>query len=354
MKLLSFAFPLVAVQASYLKGFRGILNDEDNDEDRLYFDRMFEQETSSYGPASTPVPTTQLPGSSSPTTAPTSILSGEVMSEEPSASPSSPPPPPPPPPTGSNGDPHFKTWKQEHFEYHGQCDLVLAKDPEFADGLGLDVHIRTKLVRFWSYIESAAVRIGADILEVQGSGDPEFGVTNYWFNLEPVGELTTVGGFPVTLNEKSRRKKVFEIDLSSKYPGEKIVVSTFNEFLKVDFENGSEEAFGNTVGMLGNFSTGQTLARDGATVMDDFTLFGQEWQVLPSENMLFHETSEPQFPKKCTEPDDPRGQRRRLDENAVQEEEAEKACSGIQDPLDRKDCIYDVLATQDIDMVGAY
>eukprot|EP00980_Cylindrotheca_fusiformis_P024842 scaffold12584_cov58-Cylindrotheca_fusiformis.AAC.1 len=77
--------------------------------------------------------------------------------------------------------------------------------------------------------------------------------------------------------------------------------------------------------MLGNFSTGQTLARDGITAMDDFTLFGQEWQVLPSENMMFHEIAEPQFPKKCIEPDDPRGQRRRLDENAVQEEEAEKA-----------------------------
>eukprot|EP00980_Cylindrotheca_fusiformis_P007122 scaffold1496_cov108-Cylindrotheca_fusiformis.AAC.1 len=287
------------------------------------------------------------PPSSEPTSFPTA---------SPSASPSSPPPPPPPPPpiSGSNGDPHFKTWKQEHFEFHGQCDLVLAKDPKFAGGLGLDVHIRTKLVRFWSYIESVAIRIGEDILEVQGSGDAELGVTNYWFNLEPAGELTAVGGFPVTLKEKNLKKKLFEIDLSSKYPGQKIVVSAFKVFLKVDFENGSEEAFGNTVGMLGNFSTGQTLARDGITVMDDFTLFGQEWQVLPSENMMFHEIAEPQFPKKCIEPDDPRGQRRRLDENAVQEEEAEKACAGIQDPLDRKDCVYDVLATQDIDMVGAY
>eukprot|EP00980_Cylindrotheca_fusiformis_P029088 scaffold22714_cov155-Cylindrotheca_fusiformis.AAC.5 len=283
--------------------------------------------------------------SAPPTSGPTSF---------PSSSPTSIAPPPPSPISGSNGDPHFKTWKQEHFEYHGQCDLVLTRDPEFADGLGLDVHIRTKLVRFWSYVKSVAIRLGNDILEIEGAAEPEFGVTNYWINLEPVGELTTLGGFPVTHSIITRTKRKFEIDLSSKYPGQKIVVFAFKEFLRVDFDNGSAEAFGNTVGMLGNFTTGQTLARDGDTVMDDFTLFGSEWQVLPSENMMFHEISDPQFPKKCIEPEDPRGQRRRLDENGLQEEEAEKACAGISDPLDRKDCVYDVLATQDIDMAGAY
>eukprot|EP00980_Cylindrotheca_fusiformis_P010378 scaffold2307_cov123-Cylindrotheca_fusiformis.AAC.2 len=273
----------------------------------------------------------------------------------PTASPTSAPPPPPPPPiVGSNGDPHFKTWKHEHFEYHGQCDLVLAQDPDFADGLGLQVHIRTKLVRFWSYIQSVAIRLGDDVLEIEGSGNPEPGVTNYWINLEPLGNLTTLGGFPVALRESSLDKRRLEIDLSSKYPGQKIVVAAYKEFLKVDFENGSEESFGNTVGMLGNFTTGQTLARDGVTVMDDFVLFGSEWQVHPFENMLFHEAAEPQFPKQCIEPEDPRGERRRLDENLLQEEEAEKACAGIPDPLDRKDCVYDVLATQDIDMAGAY
>ena len=71
--------------------------------------------------------------------------------------------------------------------------------------------------------------------------------------------------------------------------------------------------------------------------------------------MLFHETSEPQFPEKCILPDDPRGERRRrLAESTVTESQAEVACSGLKDPLDRKDCIYDILATQDLGMVGAY
>lgn len=91
------------------------------------------------------------------------------------------------------------------------------------------------------------------------------------------------------------------------------------------------------------------------TVLNDFTELGNEWQVLPFENMLFHDVSEPQFPKKCIEPEDPRGdRRRRLAESAVSEEKAEAACSTLKDPADRKDCVYDILATQDIGMVGAY
>merc|ERR1712183_677508 len=69
---------------------------------------------------------------------------------------------------GGQGDPHFMSWKGEHFEYHGQCDMILVKDDDFADGLGLEVQTRTKMIRYWSYIKQAAIRIGEDILEVEG------------------------------------------------------------------------------------------------------------------------------------------------------------------------------------------
>jgi hypothetical protein len=233
--------------------------------------------------------------------------------------------------------------------------MVLAKDKGFANGIGLEVQIRTKLVRFWSYIKSAAIRIGDDILEVQGNADPNDPENHYWVNLEYQGELKTIGGFPVTMLQPISYKRHFEIDLSSKYPGVKIVVQYYKEFVRVNFENGSEKAFGNAVGLLGNFSTGKTLARDGMTVLHDFSEYGSEWQVLPFEHMLFHDVEQPQFPKKCLEPEDPRGERRRrLGESKVSEIEAEKACASISDPLDRKDCIYDILATQDLGMVGAY
>jgi len=232
--------------------------------------------------------------------------------------------------------------------------MILTKDPSFADGLGLEVQIRTKLIRFWSYIKSAAIRIGDDILEVEGSvhEDEEL---NYWINLEYQGDLETVGGFPVEIHCPIKSKCWYEIDLSSKYPGQKIRLSFFKEFVSVDFNNGSEEAFGRTVGMLGDFKTGKTLARDGVTVLDDFYEYGSEWQVLPFEDMLFHDVSEPQFPRRCIVPEDPRGdRRRRLDESNISEVDAAKACASIVDALDRKDCVYDILATQDLEMVGAY
>ena len=252
-----------------------------------------------------------------------------------------------------------KAWTGEHFEFHGQCDLLLAKDPNFADGLGLNAQIRTKLVRYWSYIRSAAINIGEDILEVQGSADTEeVGVVNYWYNLEYQGKMDTVGGFPVSIHVDNgpRRKHIFEIDLSSKYPGQKIVIDTMKEFVKVSFANASSAAFGNTVGMLGEFNTGKTLARDQITEIEDYNEYGNEWQVLPADEMLFHDISFPQFPQRCELPEDPQGQRRHLMENSnsISAEEAEKACAVLKDPLSIKDCIYDILATQDMDMVGAY
>jgi hypothetical protein len=238
--------------------------------------------------------------------------------------------------------------------------MILTKDDAFANSLGLELQIRTKLVRFWSYIKSSAIRIGDDILEIEGSADPVLTEANnhYWINFEYQGQLTTLGGFPVKyhLKDMYQSKRWFEIDLSSKYPGQKIVISTFKEFVRVDFDNGSDESFGNTVGMLGNFRSGKTFGRDGLTEINGFRMLGNEWQVLPNEDMLFHDISKPQFPEKCIEPEDPRGERRRrrLGESSITEGQAEAACASIEDPLDRKDCVYDVLATQDIGMVGAY
>eukprot|EP00980_Cylindrotheca_fusiformis_P020037 scaffold7131_cov136-Cylindrotheca_fusiformis.AAC.2 len=151
---------------------------------------------------------------------------------------------------------------------------MLAKDANFADGIGLDVQIRTKLVRYWSYIKSAAVRIGDDILEVQGAADTEDGDLHYWINLDYQGPLRSLGGFPL----------------------------------------------------------------------------------LPAEDMLFHDTSTPQFPLECILPENPRGERRRrLEESSITVEEAEASCAkALSDAADIKDCVYDVLATQDFDMVGAF
>ncbi|KAL3939124.1 MAG: hypothetical protein SGBAC_006104 [Bacillariaceae sp.] len=222
----------------------------------------------------------------------------------------------------------------------------MVSNKDFADGRGIDIHIRTKIVRFWSFIENAVIRIGNDILEIAGSS--EKGKARHWINYEGMGELETVGGFPVTINPG---KNKYTIDLGSLYPGEKIEIKTFKEFVGVKIVGASESSFGNSAGITGDFLTGNTYARDGSTVLNDFTELGNEWQVLPSDGRLFHELARPQFPEKCWLPEDPRGaRRRRLAESNITEDQAETACAGLEDDFSRKGCVYDILATQDLDM----
>jgi len=257
--------------------------------------------------------------------------------------------------SSTGGDPHITTWHNEHYEYHGQCDLVMMNDPNFADGLGLDVHIRTKIVRYWSYIKNVAIKIGNDILEIEGSADADDAEAHYWYNFEYQGDMEDLNGFPVTQKLPSVYKRQYKIDLSSKFGPEKyITVQLYKEFIRVSF-HGDEAVFGKTVGLLGDYKTGKTVARDGITDLHDYSQLGDEWQVLPSEPKLFHELSHPQFPEACIKPEDPRGERkRRLDESSVSVEQAEEACATLKDPLSIKDCVYDILATQDLDMVGAF
>mmetsp|Transcript_2076 Transcript_2076/g.4693 ORF Transcript_2076/g.4693 Transcript_2076/m.4693 type:complete len:281 (-) Transcript_2076:119-961(-) len=242
------------------------------------------------------------------------------------------------------------------YEHHGQCDLVMMKDEIFADGLGLHMHIRTKIVGYWSYIQSVAIKLGNDILEIEGSSDPTEDEAHYWFNHKYQGDLKDVAGFPVTHEPSSNAyKRSFAIDLSSKYPGQNITVETYKEFVRVRF-NETEDVYGNTVGILGDCKTGKTYARDGVTSMDDLVALGDEWQVLPYEPRLFHEPSHPQYPEQCVKPEDPNSERsRRLVESAISIEKAEATCgAALADPLTVKECVYHILATQDLDMVGAF
>ena len=55
---------------------------------------------------------------------------------------------------------------------------VLLTNNEFMDGLGLHVHIRTKIEGGYSFIEATAVKIGDDVFEVLGGDN----VHTYWLN----------------------------------------------------------------------------------------------------------------------------------------------------------------------------
>jgi len=258
---------------------------------------------------------------------------------------------------GAFGDPHFKTWSSEIYDFHGACDLTLIKNPEFENGLGMDIQIRSTKMGFWSYISRAAIRIGEDILEIVGGTTDE----EYLINGIP-GEIredddasngmtltSTLSGYPINYKKLSDKEREFIIELGE---GDEIIFSIWNLFVGVHMKNPKEEHFQNSVGLMGSFPQGIKLARDNVSIMDNLNSFGQEWQVLASELKLFHSIEGPQHPDSCEIPTNSE-MRRRLEESTVTIKEATKACANVKaDVMDL--CVFDVMATSDKSSAGAY
>jgi cysteine-rich repeat protein len=242
---------------------------------------------------------------------------------------------------GGNGDPHFKTWRGHHYDYHGECDLVLLHSSAFESGLGLDVHIRTHIRRDMSFITSAAIRIGTDILEVESQGF-------YYLNGEFGADLPDkFSGFAFSHTQPTDKQHLFELYLGGR---ERIKIKTYNDFVSVLIEQGQIEHFGDSVGLMGDFGKGRMFARDGKTVLDNANEFGQEWQVLDTEPSLFQIPFLPQDKQECRLPPPMQASqlRRRLEESSGLELAAEKACEHWGEGKD--DCMFDVLATGDLGM----
>jgi hypothetical protein len=239
------------------------------------------------------------------------------------------------------GDPHFTTWSGEKYDFHGQCDLVLVRNHGFADGLGMDIHIRTKIHNDWSAVESAAIKIGDEVFEISGRA-------GHWLNGVADPELPAfLGRFEVSVGQPGPNTRRFVVHLGN---GQKVRITTFKEFVSVAFDDLKD--FEGSDGLLGAYETGYKVGRDGNTIINDWNTFGQEWQVLATDPKLFHVDESPQYPEKCLLPSKVKDvSRRRL--NGLVYTEAEEACSHV-NGAERDDCIFDVLATADVDMAGAY
>jgi hypothetical protein len=251
------------------------------------------------------------------------------------------------------GDPHFRTWSGESYDFHGVCDLVLLKNEQFDEGLGMDIHIRSKRMNEkFSYVDSASVRIGDNTLEVRGGKED-----GLWMNSEQVVDIDNdkeafvlSDKFPVAIEKLSEKSKEVRINLGG---AEAIVIRTWNKMVRVSISHATNENFGTSLGMMGAFSTGAKLGRDGITNIEDFNIFGQEWQVLPTEAKLFHEIGDAvQSPAQCEIPSSSQ-MRRRLSKASVTVEEAKIACDGVA-PADLDLCMFDVMASNDKNLAGAY
>jgi len=250
---------------------------------------------------------------------------------------------------GAQGDPHFKTWSQKLFDFHGVCDLKMLSNEKFENNLGMDIHIRTKKMRMWSYISSLAIRIGNDILEVIGRNGGLY-ILNGTTNQGNVDGALMLAGYPINYTQKSSKQQTFRLNFSTQ---EAIVIETWNSFVSVRFENPNSEHFKDSVGLLGSFPNGIWLARDKVTIINDVNSFGQEWQVLEHEANMFHEVEGPQQPLKKCEIPSKLNMRRHLSEHTMTQSEAERACiSAKASNMDL--CIFDVMATNSKLTSGAY
>lgn len=194
---------------------------------------------------------------------------------------------------------YVKTWDGAWYDFHGQCDLVFLHNPEFGNGIGMDIHIRTTVREWFSFVESAAIRIGDDIMEVSGWG--EF-VLNGVDLAELPGKLADTYNVTYTFNAKMRRTRVhyFWVAFGD---GKYVKIQSYKDIVAVKIHGATSKHFGGSVGLMGSFGTGVRLARDGKTILEDDIEFPQEWQVLSTEPKLFGETKRfPQHPSQCMMP----------------------------------------------------
>ena len=236
---------------------------------------------------------------------------------------------------------------------------MLLDNPDFNYGQGMRIHVRTKIQRWWSYIESAAVQIGADIFEVK-SGIQD---RQYWYNGKNVTNFEngreslvshhlpfTVGGFDVRYRVKSDHVIQYKIFLPDK---QVLVLRSVKEWLHVELDYSEAKDFSSSVGLMGTFGEGVLAGRDG-TVYEDLNAFGQEWQVHSDEPQLFHFTDGPQHPDKCLMPDESTSATRRyLKANTITRADAKKACGNV-NKGDFNNCVFDVMAMDDIQMADGY
>jgi hypothetical protein len=253
--------------------------------------------------------------------------------------------------TGGGGDPHLKTWAGTKFDFHGECDLVFLHNPAFQHGLGITIHLRTKIRRQWSRIDEIAIRVGGDTLEIQG-GNQE----SYWVNQQEydVTLPNTIGGFPLTYERINDKQRKFVMTL----PDDQVIeIRVYKDMITVDLHGATMKDFEQSIGLVGQYGTGKMLNRDGTSELTDPIVFGQEWQVHPDDPQLFRTLTGPQYPmEQCKMPSsfEVTERHRRLSESSTKVEAAEKACEHIHDPSDFDSCVFDVLLTDDMGMVGAY
>ena len=226
------------------------------------------------------------------------------------------------PNTCARTDPHFITWRGR-FSFQGQCDVVYVRTNR------IEIHLRLSFdaSKRFSFVSAVAIKIGADLLEVQSNQ------TYYVNGTTPKVPPATIGGtYPFLVGSDN-----FVIDVGA---GQSIQVSFYLETITLDISGFAAE-FGDSIGMAGSFFLDEIPGRNSTnmTSITDPTDIANEWRVnsLLGDPDLFIEPSMANGTS-CDLPVP-------FNVSAEERSAAEEACSGITDPTARENCIFDVTAT---------
>ena len=212
----------------------------------------------------------------------------------------------------------------------------------------------------WSYVQSSAVRIGDETLEIVGDNAEDWLYINgKHFALEEEDKwfMIKFSEYFVRVRQSGNTRQA-KIYLGG---GGLLTMKTYKGFVRVDVSALGNENYDGSLGLLGRFPDGQRVGRDGVTFIEDVNAFGQEWQVQANEPQLFH-TYEGEFivqaSQQCAMPIETAAKqqlrRRRLAESTLTVDSIEKACAHLESAEERKACEFDVVSTQDIDMAAVW
>jgi len=247
----------------------------------------------------------------------------------------------------SHGDPHFRMFGGYNFDYHGECDLVLVNNTNLTTGAAVRIHVRTKILTWYSYIASAAVLLDNEIFEIEGR--------KLYLNKKRIDNLpNALSGYTITMVNSTRwcEKKnctgaiIVNVDLGEDGG---IQITSWKGFLYVQVTAEGDGFLGST-GIMGTVERDGLYDRNGSPLSDEVA-YAEEWQVLNTEPKLFASSRYPQHPVPCVRP--VRNSRRIVDEDSESYRAAAIVCS-VADVHDRDFCITDVLATGDTDMAMPY
>ena len=222
---------------------------------------------------------------------------------------------------------------------------------QFHNGAGLDLHARTTIQDYFSYIETAALRVGDDTMQ--------FFKDHFFLNgvkMSPADLPFSFGGdYKYTITAPVIEKKnplyyqFYKVDL---HEGSSLLFKFYKQYLTIDISAHPAD-FGDAVGLLGEYGTGNMISRSGDE-MTDFQHYGFEWQVSPEDPKLFLDARAPQLPfEQCRMPSAARPARRVLRADTALREQANNACAHVGgSSFDL--CVNDVMTTRDIGLADLW